>query len=106
MSQRTESQERTATHQFTVQVTANSTDQEYTFFSVGRGEDYLKRFLGFALLVNMPGDGLLEALTSLKEIWEFYLENLQYRLPEPDVIRTGIATVATVSESPDLVISE
>jgi len=54
----------------------------------------------------MPDEGLKEALLSLKEIYEFNVENIHYQIPEPIMIRTGIGTVASISGAPDLVIQE
>ena len=54
----------------------------------------------------MPEDGLAETLSSLKDIFEFYMERTRYQLPEPPVVRTGNATVVGVSRYPDAVVAD
>lgn len=75
-------------------------------FSEGDWQDVLKRVIGFAFVAGMPEEGLRETLVTLKEIYEFNLENLLYQLPKPEVVRTGMGTVVSKSESPDLTIDE
>lgn len=90
-----------------VHATENSVGGEVSLFTEGYyWEETLKRLAGFVLVAGMPENGLEEALYSLKEIYEFSKENVRYQIPEPTVVRTGIGTVATVSEAPDLVIQE
>jgi hypothetical protein len=104
LSQKTEGFWEPASFNVVVRGTANSIDERVSFLTEGRWEDVVRRLLGFALLASMPEGGLWEALVSLKDIWEFNTENVRHQLPEPTRVRTGTGTIATVSESPDLII--
>lgn len=87
--------------------TSETTDtHEISLYSEGSWEDVLKRVIGFVFVAGMPEQGLRETLVALKEIYEFNLENLLYQLPEPEITRTGVGTVVSKSESPDLTIEE
>ena len=72
----------------------------------GRGESAVKRLIGCWIVVSMPEEGLDEALTSLKDIFEFSYEDTRLALPEAATRRslTGRATIS--SRRPDLVVSE
>jgi predicted RNase H-like HicB family nuclease len=58
------------------------------------------------LVSIIPAEGIDEALTSLKEILEYHLENVRYKLPEPEIAHRGTGKISEISERPDLVISE
>lgn len=86
--------------------TVNTPGQELSFWIQDEGQDSLKRLLGCLLISYMPSEGIDEALMNLKEIWAYYIERAQYRLPEPEVSHRGTGKIVGISERPDLVISE
>ena len=96
---------RTATLYFAVQVTGPSATHEVSVVSDGEWEETLGRVLGCFLLASMPRKGIWEALSSLKEIYEFNTESTRYMLPEPKV-RTGRGKVVSVLEAPALNVQE
>ena len=90
----------------TFQGTVNSPTQYLDFVMAGRGESDVKRWMGCMFMACMPDGGLDDALTSLKDVLEFALEDMQVALPAaPEAPRvSGKAT--SPSERPELVIAE
>ncbi len=86
--------------------TEDSVRHKISFLSEGEGEDILRRFIGHLILANMPEEGIDETLTTLKDIFEFNVEKINYQLPEPFVVRSGSGKVVSVSKAPDLIIEE
>ena len=79
--------------------------ETFRFSMEGDGEDALKRIVGCLLVINMPRTGLDEALTSLRDIWEFWHARSVVSLPE----RTGLETTASVISAqvrPELVLPD
>ena len=103
---RIDEDEVSAALRFVARATVDTSYQEVSFSAEGRREDILKRLIGWALVFRMPEDGLAETLSSLKDIFEFYMERTRYQLPEPPVVRTGNATVVGVSRYPDAVVAD
>ena len=86
--------------------TVNSPGQAFSFWTESGGEEAIKRLLGCVLVSIIPAEGIDEALTSLKEILEYHLENVRYKLPEPEITHRGTGKISGISERPDLIISE
>lgn len=91
---------------FEVHATGDSIGYEAMFGPEENQQNAIKRILGGFLVARMPAQGLKETLETLKSIYEFNLENLKYQLPQPTLTRSGMGTVRSVSESPDLTIDE
>lgn len=86
--------------------TVSSIEPETFRFSMeAEGDDALKRLVGCVLIIKMPPNGLDEALTSLRDMWEFWDARSPFGLPE----RTGIETTASVISArvrPELVLPD
>ena len=76
-----------------------------SFSQAGPPAVALMRFLGCALALRMPEEGLSETIEALQDLWEFHEEDI-YHLPAPRVVQQGSGTVVSVSKRPDLVIAE
>lgn len=69
-------------------------------------ERAVKELLGYAMIFYMPEEGIDEALTSLRDIFEFSCESRRGALPPPAVSRRHMGRIVGTSHRPDLVISE
>ena len=98
--------EKSAKFHFYVHSTVNSPSQEIQFLAEGYWRDIFKRLVGLTLVALMPEEGLDEVLTSLKDIYEFNVDNVRYRRLELPIMTMGVGTVSSLSESPDLIISD
>jgi len=78
---------------------------ELSFWTEG-GESTVKRLLGCAMIAVMPEEGIEEALQCLKDILEFWHHPAQRMLPSTPTIHHTTAKVLSISERPDLIISE
>jgi hypothetical protein len=85
--------------------TVNSAGDELSFRIEGE-ENSVKRLLGCVMIAAMPEEGVEEALQSLKDILEFWQHPAQRMLPSPPTIHYMTAKVLSISERPDLVLSE
>ncbi len=72
--------------------------------AVGHGDDFLKRIMGCALMFRIPSNGIDEALTSLGEISEFWLEKANDR-SLPSAMQQNAGRVVSVHPLPELVIA-
>lgn len=88
------------------QGTVNTAGQGLSFKFEGEGGEALLRLLGCVIVTMMPEEGLEEALTSLKDIFEFHVESAHYESLPTVTSRRGIGNVVNTSMRPDLVISE
>lgn len=73
----------------------------------GGGEESQKRILGCILLGAMPPAGLDEALESLRQIIEYWLEEAQYTpLSPPTPVQRSNGHIVSAGPRPDLVIAD
>lgn len=56
------------------------------------------RVLGCFLIGSMPLDGVEEAVTNLREIFEFHEENLRFVGPSRPLIKSGVGVIDSHSE--------
>ena len=90
----------------TFQGTVNSTREEITFLAEAAGENAIKRIFSCVIISAMPETGVDEALTTLKDIYEFNSENTRAALPRHTMHSSIAGRVTSTSERPQLVISE
>ena len=72
----------------------------------GDGLSVLRRFIGCVMMMTMPEPGLEEALSSVQDVFETTWRMTHGPLPHPAITRRGIGRVISVSDRPNLVISE
>jgi len=85
--------------------TVNSPGENISLQLKGSGEACVKRIIGCAILSLMPERGLHEALDSLKDIFEFYLEKPS-SLPPPRASRSIAGVSGAAKKRPDLLVEE
>lgn len=73
--------------------------------SAGWEEHIIKRMKCCILICCMPSEGLDEALTSLTEMREFYLQPLE-TLSLPPATYHGTGSIGRIAPPPELTISE
>jgi hypothetical protein len=86
--------------------TANTYEFEISIRSKGDKLDTVKRLFGHLLVMLMPTEGMDETLSSLRDIYGYHLENLEYLLPEIEETQRGTGKVVNIAEAPTLFISE
>ncbi len=65
-----------------------------------------KRLFARTILLQLPEEGLDEAIEALSDIYSYYDEMLQLEPPEPPVTLTSKGRVVETAERPDLIITE
>ena len=86
--------------------TVDSSGRALQFSTEGTGEAALKRFLGCWAIQVMPEEGIDEVLTLLKDVLEFHRQAIFFGLPEPQPVRRVTGRAISISERPDIVLSE
>jgi hypothetical protein len=84
--------------------TVNSPEQEFVFWFEGEGRTAIKRLLGCAIMARLPEKGINEAVKSLKDIYDFYCEDIG-DFEEKYTSITSDARFDEVSEEPELILS-
>ena len=90
----------------TFQATVSSPGERRSLLVEGNDDIALKRVIGCLMIVMMPKEGLKEALTSLKDMLEFYTEVPTLSLPSKPSTHQVTGTVASATRRPDLVVAE
>ena len=93
---------------FSIQGTVSSPIRGITFTAHGEEDQgtAFQRIVSCLLISLMPDDGIEESLSTLKDIFRFQLENIQYRLLEQPTIYKSSGKVVKMSEREELVIAE
>jgi hypothetical protein len=86
--------------------TVDSPRRAFRFWSQGQGDTALKQLLACMIINLIPEEGVDEALEYLGDLFEFHQEEYRYRLPEPQVVRQSTGKVASISQRPDMILSE
>lgn len=84
----------------------NSPGQELQFLAEMLGENAVKRLMGCVIMVTMPEEGVEEALSTLRDIYEFTVQASSLALPPPVRQQRVTGIVVAKSQRPELVISE
>lgn len=83
-----------------------SPGQELFLRYEGWGDKAVKRLIGCAIIINMPEEGLEEAVSALRDMYEFNKQATALALPPPTRRQPVSGGVVVKSERPELVISE
>ncbi|MGB7621020.1 MAG: hypothetical protein WBN92_01605 [Terriglobia bacterium] len=75
-----------------------------TFSFTSPFRDAMMRWIGYIILTRMPEDGLKEAVTCLKDILQYTIEDRYYSSVEPTIVHTTPGTINSVSERQDLIL--
>lgn len=87
--------------------TANSGGEELSVWAGAGGREALKRLFGCILLFAMPDPAIEEAIDSLRDISDFYLQSPQLELTYlPASSERHIARLRSVVTRPDMAIEE
>lgn len=89
-----------------MQGTVNSPGQEFRFWAESLGENAVKRAMGCVIMFAMPEEGVEEAISTLRDIYQFSTEATALALPAPTRRQRLPGKVVAKSERPALVISE
>jgi hypothetical protein len=81
-------------------------DEEVTFSSKDQGATAARRAVALALVAALPDAGVEEAVEMLEQLLDYYMDMAQapHAAPPPVLERQGV--IASVEQSPDLVIYE
>lgn len=88
----------------TFQVTVASPVEYRSLMFSGEDATTLKRALGCLMILRMPEGGLNEALASLRDMLEFYVEVPQLTPPPKRPVRQLTGRAGMAGKRPDLVI--
>jgi hypothetical protein len=86
--------------------TVNSAGENFWLAIKGDGETALKRIIGCAIIAHLPDEAMDEALTSLKDMYDFWAVPRQRMLSQPTVGQPIKGKVLDSVHRPDLVIPE
>ena len=79
------------------------TSPSMTFSVEGEDSYMFHRFVGCALMLSMPAEGVPEAFETLRDTWDFWRNK---PLPSPTVTRDSLAKVISSGVRPEMTITE
>lgn len=85
--------------------TVNSPGEQISFWLDADDETALKKFVGCLIISAMPEEGLNEALTSLKDVWDFHIYTPPKALPDRSR-QVAAGRVVRTRKRPDLFLGE
>lgn len=70
--------------------TVDSAGEQFRYWVEGEGREGFLRIMGCALVARMPSEGLIEAINSLKEMWEYWSSQpASQQIQAPSIHKTG-----------------